>query len=97
MEDTRNYLVSRLRGTVPSTATDTPLQQRMDAIRRGLLARDEEKGNGGTQFLELMNNFLHHAEPPCEGFRSVGEHLDYRMEDIGNRYVVFFAVFFETV
>lgn len=57
----------------------------MDAIRQGLLAGDEEEGNGGAEVLQTLTDFCHHAEPPPEDFTSVRGYLDYRWEDIANR------------
>lgn len=57
----------------------------MDAIRQGLLAGDEEEGNGGAEVLQTLINFCHHAVPSRKEFSSVRDYLDYRWEDIANR------------
>lgn len=68
-----------------NSATDTPLQREMSALRQGLLAGDEEKGNGGAETLETLIDFFYHPIPPREGYSSVREYLNYRGEDIGCR------------
>ncbi|KAL8729125.1 MAG: hypothetical protein Q9166_004956 [cf. Caloplaca sp. 2 TL-2023] len=85
IEGLRKDFVTRLEGTVSSSTTDTPLERRIDAIRQGLLAGDKEEGNGGAEVLRTLINFCHHPDPPCEGFSSVRDYLDYRWEDIANR------------
>lgn len=85
MENLREYLVSRFRGSVPSSTTDTPLERRLTAIRQGLLVGDEEEGNGGAEILQTLIDFCNHAEPPRGDFSSVRDYLDYRWEDIANR------------
>ena len=58
----------------------------MDAIRLGLLDGDGEGGNGGAEVLETLIDFCCHAEPPREEFSSVRAYLDYRWDDVANRY-----------
>ncbi|KAL8650407.1 MAG: hypothetical protein Q9226_005155 [Calogaya cf. arnoldii] len=88
IENTRQFFIARLRNTLPNIAEATPLEARLDAIRRGFLAGDEEGGgNGGAEILETLINFYHRVEPPREGFSSIRQYLDYRWTDVGNRYV----------
>ena len=67
-----------------SSATDTPLEKQMSAIRQGLLAGDEENGNGGAEIIETLIDFFNHPNPPREGFSSVRDYLDYRLQDTGS-------------
>ena len=84
MEDFREDFVSRLRGNTPPTTSDTPFERRRNAIREGLLAGDEEEGNGGAEILQTLIDFCYHADAR-EEFGSVRTYLDYRWEDIANR------------
>ncbi|KAL9020014.1 MAG: hypothetical protein Q9185_002753 [Variospora sp. 1 TL-2023] len=83
----REYFVSRLNGSIPPSAADTPLERRISDIRTRLLACDDEEGNGGADVLETLISFWCHAEPSREGFSSVRDYLDYRREDIANPFV----------
>ena len=85
IEDLREVFVSRLRGSIESSATDTPLEKEMSKLRQGLLAGDEEKGNGGAETLETLIDFFYHPIPPREGYGTVRDYLNYRLEDIGSR------------
>ncbi|KAL8644291.1 MAG: hypothetical protein Q9210_007325 [Variospora velana] len=82
----RQDFVSRLRGSIPPSAADTPLARRISDIRTCLLACDDEEGNGGAEVLETLIRFCYHAEPPRERFSSVRDYLDYRWEDIANTF-----------
>lgn len=57
-------------------------------IRRMLLAGDDEEGNGGSEVLRTLVDFCHHANPPPEDFGCVRHYLDYRWDDIANRYII---------
>ncbi|KAL9034012.1 MAG: hypothetical protein Q9180_005642 [Flavoplaca navasiana] len=88
IEGTGKFFVDRLRSAMPCTAEDSPLEQRIDAIRRGLLAGDGEEGNGGAEILETLINFCHRSDDPVpvrNQFGSIREYLDYRWTDVGNR------------
>ncbi|KAL8866201.1 MAG: hypothetical protein Q9198_008992 [Flavoplaca austrocitrina] len=81
---------------MPCTAEGTPLEQRIDAIRGGLLAGDEEEGNGGAEILETLINFCHRSDDPvpvCNQFGSIREYLDYRWTDVGNSFTFACAKF----
>ena len=54
-------------------------------MRQGLLAGDEEGGNGGAAILETLVDFCLHADPPGEEFGSVRDFLDYRWGDAAVR------------
>lgn len=84
MKDFREDFVSRLRGNIPTTTSDTPLERRLNGIREGLLAGDMEKGNAGAEILQTLIDFCYHADPR-EEVGSVRNYLDYRWEDIANR------------
>lgn len=77
--------MSRLRGEVPATTKETPLERGLDAIRHGLLAGDAEQGNGGAEVLQTVIDFCFHPDPPREEFGSVREYLDYRWGDAAIR------------
>ena len=81
----REDLVSQLQGRNAIAPNDPALMQRISEIRAGLLAGDEEQGNGGGEVLQTLVNFYHH--PPAEDFVSTRAYLDYRWEDIANRCV----------
>ncbi|KAL8978224.1 MAG: hypothetical protein Q9205_006148, partial [Flavoplaca limonia] len=95
IEVTGNFFVDRLHNTMPCTAEDSPLEQRIDAIRGGLLGGDEEQGNGGAEILETLINFCHRPEPVsvCNQFASIREYLDYRWTDVGNSFTFACAKF----
>ena len=85
IDDYREEFVSRLRGEVPATTRDTPLERRLSAIRQGLLAGDAEQGNGGAEVLQTVIDFCFHPDPPREEFGSVRDYLDYRWGDAAIR------------
>lgn len=55
-------------------AYGAPLQTRLSTggwmhNDKGLLAGDEEEGNGGAEILQTLIGFCHHADPPREEFK----------------------------
>lgn len=66
-----------------SSPLDTPLERRMNAIRDGFLGIDEER-YGGAEVLHALIEFCNHRHP--EELGSTRAYLDYRWEDIANRY-----------
>ncbi|KAI4200162.1 MAG: hypothetical protein LQ350_004123 [Teloschistes chrysophthalmus] len=81
----RDLFVARLNGTLPATTAHTPLQAEMTQLREKLLRCDEEEGNGGREILQHLIEFYHHSPPSA--FTCVRDYLDYRYEDIANRFI----------
>ena len=77
--------MSQLRGEIPTTTRDTPLERRLSAIRQDLLTADEEGGNGGAEVLQTFIDFCFHPDPPHEEFGSVRAYLDYQWADAAVR------------
>ena len=73
--------MGRIQGRVPFAMSDTPLQNRVSEIRRGLLEQDAIAGNGGADIVAALLDFCRHS-PPATDFASVREYLDYRYEDV---------------
>ncbi|KAF7915160.1 uncharacterized protein EAE98_011245 [Botrytis deweyae] len=81
----RDDFIGRIQGNVSKSIADTPLQRRMHEIRQGFLDGDEEDGgNAGAEVLQELIDFCRHEHP--EEFSSVREYLDYRYDDIANRF-----------
>ncbi|KAM0156434.1 hypothetical protein ACHAQE_006405 [Botrytis cinerea] len=81
----RDDFIGRIQGNVSKSIADTPLQRRMHEIRQGFLDGDKEDGgNAGAEILQELIEFCRHEHP--EGFSSVREYLDYRYDDIANRF-----------
>ncbi|KAL8951635.1 MAG: hypothetical protein Q9222_002396 [Ikaeria aurantiellina] len=84
IESLRSDFVALLQGNRQTSTVSTPLERIIDAFRNGLLAADQDAGNGGVEILETFVQFCNHTEPPRQGFRSMSEYLDYRWEDVAN-------------